>query len=176
MRIFLNPGHSPNGIPDPGAVNPDSGLRECDVAMKIANEVALFLRKVNYEVKLAQSDSLLDVVNWANDWDSDLFVSIHCNASATHNARGGESWYWNGSNTGRILATAIQSEVCANVRGLWNRGVKEGNFYVLRNTEMPAVLVETAFIDQNDDAYLLSMDGREFARGIALGITDFYAM
>ena len=170
MKVFLNPGHAPMGNPDPGTWNPDSGIRECDVARNIAVRVQKYLENVNYQ------DSLWDVCNASNAWGADLFVSIHCNASAARNARGTESWYWYGSNTGRILAACVNSEILSCVQGLWNRGVKDGNFYVLRNTDAPAVLVETAFLDNNDDEYLLVTNEDGFARGIARGITDFFGM
>ena len=40
MRVFINPGHAPNGNPDPGAVNANTGLRECDVALVVGTKVA----------------------------------------------------------------------------------------------------------------------------------------
>ena len=176
MKIFLNPGHSPLGKPDPGCVNPESGRRECDVARSISERVKKYLEDVNYEVKMLQSDSLWEICQSANEWGADLFVSIHCNASATRNARGTETWYWYGSNSGRILATCINSEILSLVKGLWNRGTKEGGLYVTKATSMPAVLVETAFLDNNDDDYLLVTDEDNFARGIARGITDYFGM
>ena len=176
MRVFLNPGHASNGIPDCGCVNPESGVRECDVVLKIANRVKKYLEDVGYEVKMVQSDSLREICNESNNWGADLFVSIHCNASATRKARGTESWYWYGSNAGRILATCVNSEILSCVSGLWNRGVKDGGYYVLRNTDAPAVLVETAFLDNNDDEYLLVTCEDGFARGIARGITDYFGI
>jgi len=176
MRVFLNPGHSPNGIPDSGTWNPESGIRECDVALNVSKRVKKYLEDVGYEVKMVQSDSLWDICNASNAWGADLFVSIHCNASAGRNARGTESWYWYGSNAGRILATCMNSEILSCVSGLWNRGAKDGNFYVLRNTDAPAVLVETAFLDNNDDEFLLVTCEDEFARGIARGITDYFGI
>lgn len=176
MKIFLNPGHSPDGNPDPGCVNESSGNCEYEVARKVSKRVKKYLEDVGYEVKIVQSDSLKEICDESNDWGAALFVSIHCNASAGHNARGSETWYWYGSNTGRILATCIQSELVSSVRGLWNRGVKDGNFYVLRNTDAPAVLVEMAFLDNDEDEYLLVTMEDRFARGIARGITDYYGM
>lgn len=176
MKIFLNPGHAPDGNPDPGTWNPESGVRECDIAKSVADRVKKYLEDVGYDVKILQSDSLWDVCNTSNAWNANLFVSIHCNASATRTARGTETWYWYGSNNGRILATCINSEILSLVNGLWNRGVKDGNFYVLRNTDAPAVLVELAFLDNNDDEYLLVSNEDKFARGIARGITDFYGL
>ena len=57
--------------------------------------------------------------------------------------------------------------------GILNRGIKEGSFYVLRNTDMPAVLIETAFIDNPIDEQLLVNYNNNFARAIAQGIFNY---
>lgn len=59
---------------------------------------------------------------------------------------------------------------------LVDRGIKTANFVVLTNTVMPAVLVETAFIDSANDAALLRDKQDDFARAIARGVSDFYAV
>ena len=79
MRVFLNPGHAPNGEPDPGACG--FGLRECDVAKNVADLVAGYLTNAGVEVAgNLQSDSLEEVVDVSNESEADLFISIHCNA------------------------------------------------------------------------------------------------
>ena len=96
--MFINPGHALNGEPDPGAVNEDLGLRECDLAAAMGLKAAKFLEMAGCEVRLLQSHNLSgeaphfpNVTAEANGWQADLFVSIHCNASRLHNARGFES-------------------------------------------------------------------------------------
>ena len=84
MKIFINPGH---GGDDPGACG--NGLREADVALKIGKRVEDYLRAVGYDVKLFQFDGLEGICFDANNWNADLFVSIHCNA-ATGTAKGTE--------------------------------------------------------------------------------------
>ena len=170
MKVFINPGHAPNGIPDPGAVNPTTGRRECDFSLKIGSKLKEYLTEARFMSELLQSDSLAHICNSANLSDSDLFVSIHCNASSLHVARGTETWYFNNSQVGRILAESINREIVHAVPNITNRGIKEGNFYVLRNTDMPAVLIETAFIDNPHDEDLLLKYTNEFARAIAAGI------
>ncbi|MBU2700598.1 N-acetylmuramoyl-L-alanine amidase [Sporomusaceae bacterium BoRhaA] len=49
-KFCIDPGHAPNGEPDPGAVNSDTGLRECDVALTIGNKVAQYLQEAGYEI------------------------------------------------------------------------------------------------------------------------------
>ena len=97
MRVYINPGHDIDY--DSGAVNPDSGLRECDVALKIGKVVKGYLEAAGCECRLLQSDNLcydssyedrpVAVCADANNWPADVFVSIHCNA-ANGCARGTE--------------------------------------------------------------------------------------
>ena len=100
-------------------------------------------------------------------------MSIHCNA-ANGQAKGTETFYFQGSIAGKKLATAIQNQLI-NSLPVINRGVKVAGFYVLKYTAMPAVLVETVFIDNPHDANLLRDREDDFARAIARGISDFYA-
>lgn len=171
-KIFINPGH---GGQDCGACG--NGLREADVALNIGKLVADYLRAVGYDVKLFQYGGvdydLETICTDANSFKADLFVSIHCNA-ATGNAKGTETYCCRGATAGRKLAEAIHKQITSSLP-IVNRGVKEAGFYVLNYTDMPAVLVETAFIDNVDDAKLLRDKQDDFARAIARGITDYYS-
>lgn len=167
MKIFINPGH---GGSDPGACG--NGLKEADVALKIGRRVEGYLRAVGYDVKLFQYDGLGEICADANAWKADLFVSIHCNA-ATGNAKGTETYSSGGAKSTR-LAECIQAQLVKSLPVV-NRGVKVGErLYVLKNTDAPAVLVETAFIDNPDDAKLLVDREDDFARAIARGVTDYF--
>ena len=159
MKIFINPGHDPNI--DPGACA--NGLREADVVLKIGKRVEGYLRAVGYDVKLFQYDGLGEICFDANAWKADLFVSIHCNA-ATGSAKGTETFSSGGAKSTR-LATCIQAQL-VNSLPVVDRGVKTANYYVLKNTDAPAVLAETAFIDNPDDAKLLLDREDDFARAI----------
>ena len=167
MKIFINPGHCIDT--DSGAVG--YGLVEAEVAADIAQLVADYLQNAGYEVKIFQYDGLAEIVDVANYWAPDLFVSIHCNAHDGF-AKGTESFYF--SSTGKILATAIQNQIVCSL-DTFDRGVKSANFFVLKYTKCPAVLIETAFIDNFDDNNLLANRQDDFARAIARGITDFLA-
>lgn len=168
MKIFINPGH---GGQDPGACG--NGLKERDVVLKIGRRVADYLRKVNYDVKLAQIDGLQEICDASNNWNADLFVSIHCNSFNTY-AKGTETYHFYGSSSGEKLATCIHKQLVDSLP-LVNRGIKQAGFQVLAGTDAPAVLVETAFIDNPDDAKLLVEKEDDFASAIARGITDFTA-
>ena len=180
-KIFIDPGHNPTGN-DTGAVG--YGLKEQDVTVEIALKLKPLLERNGFEVKMSRN-SLKDTVaeglnaslagryNAANSWDADIFVSIHCN-SANTKAYGCETYYYTGSSKGRRLADCVQPEL-AKETGLCNRGVKSANFAVIKHTNMPAILVETAFIDNYDDnRFLASDDGKyKCAVGIYKGICDY---
>ena len=183
MKVFINPGHDKEH--DSGAVNPNSGLRECDVAAEIGALVVDYLEAAGCECRILQSDNLAGeseyadrkgqtVCGDANDWEADVFVSIHCNA-ANCVARGTEVECYDADsgNDGAQLAQCIQSQI-VDALGTTDRGIKSRpGLLVLRQTDMPAVLVETAFIDNDEDAVLLTGKTDEFARAIARGVTDY---
>lgn len=180
MKVFINPGH--DLVYDSGAVNPNSGLRECDVSAKVGNAVKEYLEAAGCECQLLQSDNLywdsqyadrnVSVVQSANDWPADIFISIHCNA-ANGQARGTEVECYSRMSNGGNLAQCIQNQIVGAL-GTVDRGVKEmPGLIVLKHTDMPAVLVETAFIDNDDDATLLVDRSDDFAAAIARGVTDY---
>ena len=177
MKVFLNPGHAPNGNPDPGAVNGETGLRECDVALAVGESAESYLNAAGVETELLQSDSLYDICEAANSSDADIFVSIHCNAAEAEEANGTETWACAGSYRGSVLASCIQSQI-VDALDTTDRGVKiakpgVNGLYVLTNTGMPAVLVELAFITNPGDEEILAHDQDALARAVARGITDY---
>ena len=179
MKVFINPGHDREY--DSGAINPSNGLREADVAADIGVKVADYLQAAGCEVQILQSDNLYwdspyplkCVCDEANSMPADIFVSLHCNAANTE-ARGTEvEVYQMDGGESCTLAQCIQSQIVRSL-GTVDRGLKERpGLIVLKHTDMPAVLVETAFIDNDDDAALLVDRADDFARAIARGITDY---
>lgn len=175
MKVFINPGHAPNGNPDPGACG--CGLRESDVAAQVGHLVAGYLTAAGCEVKMLQSDSLYEISEAANTWEADYFVSIHCNSAGVDTARGVETYSFHGSSGGWGLNKCIQNQITGAFaeidKNFPDRGCKTANYHVLRETEMPAVLVEMAFINNEQDAELLKKNADDFARAIARGVTDY---
>ena len=182
MRVFLNPGHSLGGNPDPGCVNPRCRLRECDLAITYGSLCGKYLEAAGCEVRLLQSHNLAGespgypcVCDAANAWAADVFLSIHVNAGG---GRGAETYCYNLGGKGERLAHCIQKQLVATLQpidpGYRDRGVMEHpTFCVLRNTNMPAVLVEVGFID-SDDVGVLTLHGDEIARALARGVTDYW--
>lgn len=177
MKVFLNPGHAPNGHPDPGAVNEETGLRESDVALAVGKSAASYLNAAGVETELLQSNSLEEICEAANTSDADIFVSIHCNAAEAEEANGTETWACAGSYRGGMLANCIQREL-VDALGTTDRGVKiatpgVNGLYVLTNTDMPAVLIELAFITHPGDEEILAYAQDALARAVARGVTDY---
>ena len=180
-KIYIDPGHNCSGA-DTGAVG--FGLKEQDVSVQIGVLLRDMLINSGQTVKMSR-DSITDTVssslngslayryNGANSWNADIFVSIHCNAANTK-AYGCETYYCTGSTQGRALAECVQPHMTAETER-YNRGVKSANFAVIKHTNMPAILVETAFIDNYDDnRFLASDDGKyKCAVGIYKGICDY---
>ena len=182
MRVFINPGHSSayeiaNGIDDDcGACG--NGLYENEVAADVGNRLETILESWGVEVVgNLQCCSLQEIASAANSTDADVFISIHCNAASSA-ARGTETFFCYGSTTGREVADFVQRHIIADL-GTIDRGVKNDtqtqydSIYVLRHTDMPAVLVELAFISNPDDAGLLRDYKEDFARAIAKGIMEW---
>jgi len=178
MKVFLNPGHDQldlAGTPDydPGAVNEELGLYENEVAAAIGELVANYLVAAGCTVKSLQHESLSKIYDTANDWGADLFVSIHCNAYVNPAANGTETLYYPTDKEGMELADCINNQI-VNTFDITDRGIKaRTDLAVLNGTDMPAVLVETAFISNADDAIILRDQQDEMARAIARGVTDY---
>ncbi len=168
MKVFINPGH---GGLDTGAVG--CGLVERDVTRVLGLRVAQCLKAVGYDVALFQYDGLEAICAEAEDFEADLFVSIHCN-SFDGQVYGTETYHAPYSAKGWLAANAVQSQLIRSLPTT-DRGIKTERFYVLMNTSMPAILIETAFIDNPADAVLLRYRHDDFAHAIARGVTDFFA-
>ena len=139
--------------------------------------VMQYLQQVNYDTCQVQDDDLQSICDASNNFGADLFVSIHCNAADNIKAQGTETFCISELSKGRKLARCIQSQI-VNHMGTVDRGIKTGNtLYVIKHTNCPAVLVETAFISNSEEeALLASEQGKEgFARAIAVGITNYVA-
>lgn len=182
MRIVLDAGHGPNTL---GKRSPDGTLREyvfnSDVARKAADLLAAY---EGVETLLTFEDgrdvSLAERTNRANAWKADLFVSIHANASGDRwsLAQGIETYiYTKASAASQRLANIVQQRIVA-VTGLLNRGVKKENFHVLRETRMPAILVECGFMTHRQEIELLKSNEyrQRCAKAIVQGIVQYGAL
>jgi len=174
MKITINGGHYPGR--DSGAIG-HTGLEEAHVTCDLMGRVAGYLRAVNCEVLEVQENVLSKITEASNGFGADLFVSIHCNASTNANAAGTETFCATTGGDSEKLASCVQQQIISSL-GTIDRGVKTGNFYVLRLTNCPAILAETAFITNHDDEKMLADENirDQFATAIARGITDYWSM
>ena len=170
-KVFIDPGH---GGTDPGASG--NGLYEKEVVLSISKKVRNILISKGFEVELSRSKdqyvSLSDRAAQANAWDADLFVSIHCNSATSSSANGTECYTYPTANTSTKSLSKNMASALAIKLGLTNRGHKEANFAVLRLSNMPAILIETAFINNANDASKLKTRENDFASAIANQIAN----
>lgn len=183
--IVIDAGHNYDGK-DLGARNDALGIREELLTFQIADKLRARLEKMGYTVVMTRktqessiantstSDSLRARVDLAHEVLADLFISIHCN---TGGGMGTETYCFANTGYSGRLAKLIQSSITRET-ALYDRGVKTADFFVVRNTLMPAVLVETGFIDnESDAAYLTSEEGQEkLAAAIAAAVKEYDTM
>lgn len=174
MKITINGGHCPEC--DRGVVG-GTGLQEAIVTKDVMVRVAEYLRAVSYDVLEVQENILHNITQASNDFKADVFVAIHCNFSSDGGVKGTESFCELLGGESEQLATCIQRQIVSSL-GTDDRGVKVGNFYVLRLTHCPAVLVELAFMSNREDEMLLADEKMrdQFAAAIARGITDYFSL
>jgi len=183
--ITIDPGH---GGSDFGAVG-HNGYTEKEGAFAISQKVSSILNQSGAKVVMTR-DSDVDVygpnasarnelqarVDVGNNANSDIFVSIHCNAFVNPAANGTQTFYYGSSYQGQRLAQSIQEKMI-EANGLRDRGISTCNFYVVKHSYMPAVLIETAFITNYDEEALLSDDEWQttMAKAIAEGINEYFS-
>ncbi len=121
-------------------------------------------------------DDLQARVDYANAKGADLFISIHANGAASRASRGTETWASPKDYLGRRLAAVVHREI-VRATSLRDRGTHTADFYVCRWSNMPAILVESAFISNPSDAHLLKQPGyrRRIAEAIATGVDSWMA-
>ncbi|WP_201712170.1 GBS Bsp-like repeat-containing protein [Streptococcus salivarius] len=190
--VYLDAGH---GGYDPGASY--FGISEKSLTLAIQSRVKAKLEAERYQVVTTRtSDTYVDLTDRsraANASESDIFVSIHINASGSSAAQGIETYYYQPyaeypsrinatyhANPTRLsmsdtLANAIQSSLI-NATGAQNQGVKRQTFAVLRETTAPAVLLELGFLSNPQEAARLNTSAYQetLANAIVAGIKSYY--
>ena len=166
--VVIDAGH---GGKDGGAVW--NGLIERNLTLDVAKRLDVILRarglrtvmtrKTNSTVELSTRAAI------ANRHRSSVFVSIHFNASRNRSVSGIETFYR--SSRGRELAASVQRSLDRNVTGI-NRGIANADLKVLRETRMPAILIECGFVSNKTEARRCgsSAHRQQLAQAIASGI------
>ena len=174
--VVIDPGH---GGEDPGAVT-RTGLTEADacwaVATRLADRLASFGAKVRFSRTEPENPDMSERAMRANEIDADVFLSIHLNEHAEPTAEGSSTYYFGGSRAGESLADQIQEQLTR--LGLRDCRSHARSYPILRETRMPAVLVEPVFISNPDESKRL--EDHEFlsnvADAIAAGVRRFFEL
>ncbi len=183
IRIYIDQGHNADG-PNTGAEG--NGLREQDITYRVGEALYRLLEAdPNYVARMSRptidtslgtsnGGSLRARVEAAEAFDADLFLSIHTNAAVNPQATGVEALIYRLGTPIEELAEDIIEEI-SDLTGLREREVKaRPGLYVLRETSMPAVLVEIGFISNPSDAAIMRDNPELFARGIYRALNDYY--
>lgn len=172
VLVVVDPGH---GGPDPGAIG-IGGLRETEIVMPIAQQIAALLEQQGVQAVLTRTGEydlgLEPRVAMAERMNATVFVSIHANAidMTRPDINGLETYYFSSQR----LAQTIHNNILQSV-DVQDRGVRSARFYVLRRTSMPSVLIEVGFVTGRDDAVKLSNPSyrSQMAQAIARGILQY---
>ena len=176
--LVIDAGH---GGTNPGASG--LGLLEKTVNLDTAQRLKEKLAKAPFKIIMTREEdtfpSLSERVSLAKKAKGNLFISIHSNSS-NGSGHGTETYYNSAANNPYVsdsilLANAIQKRLVEE-GNLTDRGVKNGNLHVLRENNMPSVLVELGFIDNKSDNIKLKSATRRqtAAQAIYWGILDYY--
>lgn len=146
-KLVIDLGH---GGHDPGAIGSNK-THEADVVLAIGKELNELLKGCNLEIKFTRLDnkyiSLIERANIANVFKADYFLSIHINSAKDRTVRGVEVWQYSNANE---KLNKFSNGLCTDVSkilNIRNRGLKlSKELSVLRNTTMPATLIEVDFI------------------------------
>ncbi len=173
IKICLDAGH---GGVDPGAVAQD-GTKEKDMNLTITKAVSDILSlNESFEIILTRTtDVTLRLENRsqiANSKNADVFVSIHLNANDDKTSNGHDTFHYPKAVDGKSLAEEIHTSINA-LRLFKDRGVKDADFAVLRETKMTAALVEVCFISNPLDLAKAKESIKKIASSIAAGITNY---
>ena len=157
---------------------------EKEVCLKTAIYLRKYLEKAGYHVIMTRSrDEYLPLkkrAEIANQAKSQILISIHCNSAKNTSAKGIEIFYtqktepWRAKKS-KELAQSVLSSLLSQT-GADSRGIKEGNFCVIRETKMPSILIETGFLTNEDERKKLSNDFYLdiVAKSITAGVDNYF--
>lgn len=183
--IVLDPGHG-NG--DPGTIGVGK-TTEAENVMAIAWELKTMLEKAGAKVVMTrqgdrlqsqasnivgqQNQQLASRVATSNRSSGEIYISLHNDWNDNSSVQGTSVYYYKSQDL--ALAETLQKAIVGQIKSV-DRGVKYGNFYVLRNTNIPAALVEIGFLSNPQEAAQLAKPTYrlEVARGLFTGINEYF--
>lgn len=171
FKVYLDAGHGGN---DSGAVGARN-VFEKNIVLDMCNRIKKILESRNVEVRMSRSTDVFKTLSQrtsdANRWGADVLASIHCNSFKDKNSKGLETFCLKFKY--RKLADCIHDELINDKLYTVNRGVKEGNLHMVRESDMSACLIELGFISNVEDLNLIESKKDEFALAIADGICNY---
>ena len=173
VKVFLDAGH---GGVDAGASG--NGLFEKDITLHVVKAVEAMLNTMydGVETKLSRIDdkfmSLTNRTKAANEWGADFLISVHINSAENVNAQGFESFSHStlAGNATKAFQNVMHSAIMKQCPEFEDRGQRQQDFHMLRESNMPAVLTESGFISSAHDANLLKSS--DFIERLVLGHTN----
>lgn len=184
IRIFIDQGHNPQT--NAGASG--YGLQEDEITYQVGKYLEeMLIQDGRFEVRTSraypeqvlgynQSSSLIERVRMANEWPADYFVSIHANYNTNPAINGSEVYVYEANTQAYYLAQHVLYGIVNTVGTRDNQVRINPRLYVLRRTNMPAILVELGYLSNYSDAEKLKNDQYEFAYGIYLGILEYFGL
>ncbi len=187
-KVFIDPGHggtSSQGIAlcksyNVGTSGKLSGSEKSSV-LTIGNSLKSYLESAGAVVKMSRTSDIAvclgERAKMANDWKADIFISLHHNGNDNSSVNGiSAHWY---KSTDKSLAEKIAPRIVeyTGLKTWGSTGVRNDNFQVLRETNMPAVLLELGFMtNPTDDAFIAEYEHKlDFCAGILKGVQDYYS-
>ena len=185
IRIYIDQGHNPYGF-NAGAEG--FGLREQDITYLVGAYLANILNADSRFTAITSRTSPDEILGYdtnsslrtrteqANQWGADYFLSIHTNANVNPAINGTEAYVYAVNTPSYELAVYIVNEIVRRL-GTKNNGIyARPSLYVLRRTNMPAVLIELAYLSNEGDAALLADKPYEFAYAIYVGLLNYLGL
>lgn len=182
LLIVIDAGH---GGKDDGTQSVEQPkFLEKHLTLTTAKMLDTYLQGYGFRTYMTREDDtyipLSKRAEMANEKDTHLFISVHYNAAENRTAKGIEVYYYDSDkDTSRTkdskkLATAVLDDVITETHAK-SRGVKHGNFAVIRETKMPAILIEGGFMTNEDEMNNIKNASymKKIAWGIAQGIKDY---
>lgn len=179
FKIAVCAGH---GYNTPGKRTPDHE-REWSFNDKVVRAFISEMSKYDVEVRrfddpTGKTDIPLYVrTNNANKWGADIYISFHHNANTARwgNWTGVETFVYTNPNPKSIELAKCVHPYMVKTYGLKDRGIKRGNLHIVRETKMPAILVEGGFMDSTIDIVKLRDDDvlKNAGVGIATGVVQY---
>lgn len=173
--VVIDPGHGGKDIGATGA----SGLYEKDFTLSLSKRVREILEKED-KIKVymtREDDTFISSEDkyrpkYANELNADLFISIHGNTYEDPSVSGTEAYYYHEGS--KSFAEALHEKV-VDATGFRDRGVKNNDFFVVKYTDMPAVLLEIGYLTNPQEEQLMADDDvqKKTAESISDGVKEY---